>query len=865
MGDREQASIQSFGEFSLNLSARTLNRGNRLIPLTPKEFQTLVLLVESAGKALPKEHLIRALWPDTFVGDTSLARNISTLRRHLGPEAIQTISKFGYRFNLSVNSSQNPAGAEAKVNLKSGRNGTEPKVGSRFIVPVDPAPGQPEQRDTPDLPNAPSDNHSGARTTTGQGRNPVTPSGSELLPLTRAAVWKGLAAIAILLLGLIGAWLWRTHSRENWARATATPEITRLMEAGEYPRAAALALQALAVLPNDMTIRNLWVRATGEVSIKSDPAGAEVWYRPYHGDPAVWTRLGQTPVSKVHVPQDSYVWRLTKQGFADETFIAQTPPTLLVGDVWNFDITLKLHSQNQVPPEMVPVGGGWSVMTYPLTGSPKVKLDDFLIDRHEVTNEEYQKFVDAGGYIKPEFWKQPFVKDGRPIAWDQAMALFHDSTGRPGPATWEAGHFPTGRGNHPVSGVSWYEAAAYAEFAGKSLPTAYHWMLAAQSDDNTPLIASGSNFGLEGTQPVGQDGTLSGWGTTDMAGNVKEWCLNETRDAKRLILGGGFGEPDYMFNFTDAQSPWDRRPNFGFRCMRSQSPSNLAAQQRIESTPRDFWKEKPAKDEIFNAYKELYTYDKDALNARVEQADVTERAKRERVSFDAAYGHERVTAYLFLPRNTSPPWQTVVFFPGGMATLNDTLDLTSVENAYDFILKSGRAIVVPIYKGTYQRRDGFIPGRNKPAFFRDHSIAWSKDLGRTLDYLETRRDFDSSKIAYLGYSQGGSQAPVILAIEKRFKAAILLSAGFQLREQNLPEADGINFDPHVSTPTLVLNGRYDPYFPVETSQRPLFQFMGTPPKDKKLVIYDGGHGAFPRPAAVRESLDWLDKYLGRVP
>lgn len=127
MGDREQASIQSFGEFSLNLSARTLNRGNRLIPLTPKEFQTLVLLVESAGKALPKEHLIRALWPDTFVGDTSLARNISTLRRHLGPEAIQTISKFGYRFNLSVNSSQNPAGAEAKVNLKSGRNGTEPR------------------------------------------------------------------------------------------------------------------------------------------------------------------------------------------------------------------------------------------------------------------------------------------------------------------------------------------------------------------------------------------------------------------------------------------------------------------------------------------------------------------------------------------------------------------------------------------------------------------------------------------------------------------------------------------------------------------------------------------------------------------
>jgi dienelactone hydrolase len=106
----------------------------------------------------------------------------------------------------------------------------------------------------------------------------------------------------------------------------------------------------------------------------------------------------------------------------------------------------------------------------------------------------------------------------------------------------------------------------------------------------------------------------------------------------------------------------------------------------------------------------------------------------------------------------------------------------------------------------YQRRDGFIPGRNKPAFFRDHVIAWSKDLGRTLDYLETRRDFDTAKMAYLGYSLGGANAPVLLAVEKRFKTAVLLSAGFQLRH-DLSEVDPFNFDPHVTTPTLVLNGR----------------------------------------------------------
>ena len=68
----------------------------------------------------------------------------------------------------------------------------------------------------------------------------------------------------------------------------------------------------------------------------------------------------------------------------------------------------------------------------------------------------------------------------------------------------------------------------------------------------------------------------------------------------------------------------------------------------------------------------------------------------------------------------------------------------------------------------------------------------------------------------------------------------------------------------MTIPVLMLNGRYDGSFPLESSQRPLFHFLGTPAKDKKHVIYEGGHSAFPRPAAVRESLDWLDKYLGPV-
>jgi dienelactone hydrolase len=264
-------------------------------------------------------------------------------------------------------------------------------------------------------------------------------------------------------------------------------------------------------------------------------------------------------------------------------------------------------------------------------------------------------------------------------------------------------------------------------------------------------------------------------------------------------------------------------------------------------------------------YAARYTYDRGPLNARVEETTRTDSGSRERISFDAAYGHERVTAYLFLPRNASPPYQTVVYFPGGMATLDDKLDLSQVEDSNDFILKSGRALIVPVYKGMYQRRDGYVPGHNPPGFFLDHAIAWRKDLGRTIDYLETRRDIDSTRLAYVGFSLGGAEAGLLLALEKRFKTAVLLSGGFHMmRNYFLPEADALNFVGHVSTPVLMLNGRYDDDFPVESSQRPFFQFLGTQPKDKKYVIYEGGHGVFPRPAAVGECLDWLDKYLGPV-
>ena len=69
-----------------------------------------------------------------------------------------------------------------------------------------------------------------------------------------------------------------------------------------------------------------------------------------------------------------------------------------------------------------------------------MQLPDYWIDRHEVTNRAFKRFVDDGGYRRAELWREPFLKDGRTLTFDEAMKYFRDATGQPGPATVGAGH-----------------------------------------------------------------------------------------------------------------------------------------------------------------------------------------------------------------------------------------------------------------------------------------------------------------------------------------------------------------------------------------------------------------------------------------
>ena len=671
------------------------------------------------------------------------------------------------------------------------------------------------------------------------------------------------AAVAILLLAGVGAWLFVERSRARWARQDAIPQIGRLIVRDRFAEAVALTRRAEKILGADPALTGLWPQMSIEVSVETTPTGADVFFKSYETPEAPWQRLGRSPLAKAVIPRGFYRWRFDKPGFDSSDRIWPRWAAQLVTQ--SGTLTASLYAKGSVPPEMIRVPAGrWALNIPGFEQLDAAPLDDYLIDRYEVTNEAFKKFVDAGGYRRPEFWKEPFVRGGREVPRPEAMTAFRDTSAQPGPSTWELGTFPKGQERFPVSGVSWYEAAAYAAFAGKSLPTVYHWNRAAETTTSA-LVSPFSNFSGRGPAAVASTPGMNAFGTYDMAGNVKEWCANEAEPGKRYILGGGWNEPIYMFIDEDAQSAWDRSPSFGFRCVRylSSGGAGEVASRKIEIALRDYSKEKPVSEELFRAYRSLYSYDKTPLNAVVESpAETTDDWIRQRVTFDAAYNGERMAAYLYLPRNASPPYQTVVYFPGSNAIVTDKFNDVFMRYA-DLVPKSGRALLFPVYKSTFERRDAFKSDIPTPTTsYRDHVVAWAKDLGRAVDYAATRSDLDTTRLAFMGLSFGASRGVIAATMESRFKTAILLSGGLKF-QRALPEADAINFVSRLKIPVLMLNGRFDHFFPVETSQKPLFRLLGSPEKDKRYVVYETGH-ALQRGDVIKESLEWLDRYLGPV-
>ncbi len=242
-----------------------------------------------------------------------------------------------------------------------------------------------------------------------------------------------------------------------------------------------------------------------------------------------------------------------------------------------------------------------------------VRVSPYFLDRYPVTNREFYEFVAAGGYEQITYWDTAI--------WP-AVLDFVDQTQQPGPRFWSDGYCAPGQENHPVIGVCWYEAAAYARWAGKRLPTDAEWVKAGvwpvhlsdtqssqrrypwgDSMDRVKANLWGSGPGS--TVAVGEyeDGVSVG-GIYQLIGNVWEWTRSDyapgyfppeefiSESPLKSVRGGAFdtyfdNQAACQFQSGDVQMA--RRRNIGFRCALSVSDLSLYR----EAAPEELTEEVP--------------------------------------------------------------------------------------------------------------------------------------------------------------------------------------------------------------------------------------------------------------------------------
>ncbi|MHC4432830.1 MAG: protein kinase domain-containing protein, partial [Planctomycetota bacterium] len=622
--------------------------------------------------------------------------------------------------------------------------------------------------------------------------------------ILRRKLTAALISAIILVTIIAGSIAWE-HYITRWAQQGAVAQIDRLIAQDKYFGAFVLARKAKRYIPDDPLLAGRWSLITREHSITTTPPGAKVFIGEYSRDGKGWEYIGRTPIERAQIPFGTNRWKVEKPGFMSREVIRSNnlpghsfdPASLEAGHV-----DFVLHENGTFPDDMVFVPSSELKQEYLWHGTRTIpSTPAFLIDKYEVTNRQFKAFVDSGGYRKSEYWQEKFVRDGETLPWAQGVEQFRDQTGAFGPAGWRNGRYPRGQANHPVGGISWYEASAYARFREKHLPTIFHWFLASGANDVPGRVSPLSNFG-DGPTAIGSHGVMSTAGLYDGAGNVREWCYNsvEGKEQFRNILGGAWGDEEYLFTGGELRSPWDRDVGNGLRCVRYLGGKDAVpalAFEPAEYKDRDLANFKPVSDEIRESYiNTLYKYDRTELDSKIESVDYDiPYCRRERITFRAAYPNERVIAYLYVPTSAEPPYQIVVWYPGGGARGNPW-DNRAYKHQMAAIIEGGRALILPIYKGTYERRleQSFYPPDGIQS--RNLYIQRSQDMRRAIDYLETRQDIDVDKLAYVGLSWGSLVGSVMITVEDRIKAGVFLVGGICACERH-PTSDPANFAPGV--------------------------------------------------------------------
>jgi len=661
-------------------------------------------------------------------------------------------------------------------------------------------------------------------------------------------------------------------------------EADELADRTRYAEAFDLVERAAGVLPDDSRLAALRERVSVRFTVHTDPAGAIVRALPITAagadSSAVWESWGVAPVVDRRIPRVDHRVVATLDGHRPAERLAAPSQAYVKrpesGYPSSHELSVALVPEDSgAPPDMVRVPAGEYVIASPdMPPGLTATLDEFFIDRFEVTNEQYREFVTAGGYAELEHWNE-FPTDAQPA---DILAGFVDRSGAAGPRGWNDQRYPDGEGRYPVTGVSWYEAAAYAEFRGRALPTLHQWEKAARDGGVTGydgyvlpwgFVRGGEEMGRRtrsqssGPGPVDEHPFgISPYGAYAMVGNAKEWLANPYGDG-RAATGGSWQDPLYLFSEVGEFDPSFASPALGFRTVwlhpdrrRMSRDQGLAPIEAPSMPGYD-----PVDGGTYAALLSHYRYD--PVPARAEIVETAESVdwERQQIELDGPAG-ERLTAYLYLPRRALPPYQPIVYIPSSDAFVSDVASRTEV--VLGPLIHGGRAVFVVVMKGMVGRENP--PGYEPPPFpsvaFRDRMVLHATEMRLGIDYLETRDDIVIEDLAYVGLSFGAGSRLAFAAVDPRFRAVVLIGGGIDERMKPvLPEADNVNFAPRIEAPTLMVHGRQDEEHPWLTRGRALWNLLSEP---KRLVLLEG-EGHLPRPEALIPPIEeFLDETLGPV-
>lgn len=601
------------------------------------------------------------------------------------------------------------------------------------------------------------------------------------------------------------------------------------------------------------------------VSIESSPPNATVHYRPY-GETGDWEPLGVTPLD-AEIPEGTAQIRFVADGHRSQVLVAPNPSTVF-NNVDRPFYTVKLAKSSEVPADMVFVPGGNSII--PLFGFYRsADLGDFYIGKTEVSNREFAQFMDADGYATQEFWS-----DLGEIDFVDAISRFSDSTGQPGPSTWRNGTYPEGTADHPVGGVSWYEAMAYARFRGMTLPTARHWARAALGveENNWPLapdLLAAANLDSVGTVPASDINAISTWGAVNLVGNVREW-VTTTEGNARLSLGLSFNGPQWAYAFPGSSLPRQRNAEQGFRLAYMPGGAgdpelNLGA--NVPKVP-------VVSDDEYAEIRELFNYEPGSVTAAMATLISSKQEQewvRDTYLIESDTIHEPLPVLVFRPAASTLPLQPVIFLPPGDSYNgkfpSEQIDIERYN--IDFVVKSGRALVWPIIAGTHERfkpRPSSNNGKIGERWLRAKKVRRA-EIGAVIDFLDDHAEYNGSQVSLLAASFGATMVSSnIIATESRIKTVVLLSASLAAVNPDV-FPNGVNpntFWPRVTTPILVLNGQYDIANHITESRDLLLKTIGTSSELKKGVLYESSHWPLPQHRVRADTLQWLDRYVGAV-